>query len=101
MKIAAWLVVVTILSVSVAMANTPMPPIRNSPDTECEAGRQCTEAEFGRELAALQRKWSAIPEEIRAACAANRTLPSIHGCILRQTLAYLNAHPNERAHWLP
>ena len=78
-----------------------MPPIHNPPDTQCEAGQQCTAAEFARDLAILKAKWPAIPEEIRAACATNRTLPSIHGCILRETLFYLNAHPNERAPWLP
>jgi hypothetical protein len=78
-----------------------LPPIHNSPDTECDPGRQCNATEFAKQLSELKRQWPMTPQEKRAACVTNNTLPSIQGCVIRQTLAYLNEHPGERAPWLP
>jgi hypothetical protein len=89
-----------LVTVAISQAQE-LPPIHNSPDTECEVGRQCSAAEFDKQMRELKRQWPMTPPEIRAACATNYTLPSMWGCVIRQTLTYLNEHPGEPAPWLP
>jgi hypothetical protein len=90
----------TLTAIAISQAQE-LPPVHNSPDTECEVGRQCNAAQFAKQLSDLKRQWPITPQEIRAACAANYTLPTIQGCIIRETLTYLNKHPGQRAPWLP
>jgi hypothetical protein len=101
MKLIGLTLAVAACTPSMVLADTAFPSIHNSPDTLCEATRQCTDAEFRRDLSKFQSSWAITPEEIRVACAGSSTLPSLSGCIIRRTVAYLNGHPGEKAEWLP
>jgi len=83
-----------------AMANTPAPPIRNTPDTECDYRRQCTEDEFVGVSDSLKKQWALTPEWLRSKCVVYSTYPSVEQCILNQTVSWLNTHPNEQAPWV-
>ncbi|MGC9953638.1 MAG: tetratricopeptide repeat protein [Rhizomicrobium sp.] len=83
-----------------AAKGSPLPAIHNSPDTECDYQRQCTDSEFVSVRDSLQRQWALAPEWLRAKCVSNSTYPSIEQCILNQTVSWLNTHPNAQAPWI-
>ena len=43
-----------------ASAITPLPPLHNSPDTECDQHRQCTDEEFAGLTESLGRQWALL-----------------------------------------
>lgn len=78
----------------------PLPATHNSPDTQCENGRQCTDEEFAILLDGLRRQWALTPEEIRAKCVSYTTYPTVEHCVLSETVSWLEKHPNEAAPWI-
>ena len=78
----------------------PLPATHNSPDTQCENGRQCTDEEFAILLDGLHRQWALTPEEIRAKCVSYTTYPTVEHCVLSETVSWLAKHPNEAAPWI-
>jgi hypothetical protein len=79
---------------------TPLPAIHNSPDTECNNRKQCTDEEFAGLVDSLRRQWTITPEELRSKCAGNSTYPSIEHCILLGSVSWLDKHPNGEAPWI-
>ena len=79
---------------------TPLPAIHNSPDTECNDRKQCTEEEFADLVDSLRRQWTITPEELRSKCAGYSTYPSLEHCILVGTVSWLGTHPNGEAPWI-
>jgi hypothetical protein len=79
---------------------TPLPAIHNSPDTECDKGKQCTDEEFAGLVDSLRRQWAITPEELRSKCAVYSTYASIEHCILAETVSWLDKHPNGAAPWI-
>jgi hypothetical protein len=80
--------------------NTPVPAIHNSPETECESNRQCTDTEFAGLVDSLRRQWALTPEEIRSKCAAYSTYPPLEHCILSESLTWLAKNPDGAAPWI-
>jgi hypothetical protein len=83
-----------------ASAITPLPPLHNSPDTECDQHRQCTDEEFTGLTDSLGRQWSITPEELRSRCSGYTTYPSLEHCILAESVPWLDKHPKEAAPWI-
>jgi hypothetical protein len=79
---------------------TPLPAIHNSPDTECDKGKQCTDEEFAGLVDSLRRQWAITPEELRSKCPGYSTYPSLEHCILLGTVSWLDKHPNGEAPWI-
>ena len=79
---------------------TPLPAIHNSPDTECNDRKQCTDEEFADLVDSLRRQWTITPEELRSKCAGYSTYPSLEHCILVGTVSWLGTHPNGEAPWI-
>jgi hypothetical protein len=79
---------------------TPVPAIQNSPDTECNNRKQCTDEEFAGLVDSLRRQWTITPEELRSKCAGYSTYPSLEHCILAGTVSWLGKHPNGEAPWI-
>ena len=79
---------------------TPLPAIHNSPDTDCDNGKQCTDEEFAGLVDSLRRQWAITPEELRSKCAVDSTYPSLEQCILRGTVSWLDKHPNGEVPWI-
>ena len=79
---------------------TPLPAIHNSPDTECDKGKQCTDEEFAGLVDSLRRQWAITPEELRSKCVAYSTYPSLEHCILVGTVSWLEKHPSGEAPWI-
>ncbi len=79
---------------------TLLPTIHNSPDTECDKGKQCTDEEFAGLVDSLRRQWAITPEELRSKCAGYSTYPSLEHCILVGTVSWLDKHPNGEAPWI-
>lgn len=86
---------------SASNGSNSMPEIHNSPDTECNnSGAQCSDDEFADALKGVKQQWNLAPDWLRTDCASNHMLPSMEHCILSNTLAWLNAHPDGKAPWL-
>jgi hypothetical protein len=83
-----------------ASAITPLPPVHNSPDTECDDHRQCTDEEFAGLTDSLGRQWAITPEELRSRCAGYTTYPSLEHCILAESVPWMGKHPKEAAPWI-
>jgi hypothetical protein len=83
-----------------ASAITPLPPVHNSPDTECDDHRQCTDEEFAGLTDSLGRQWAITPEELRSRCAGYTTYPSLEHCILAESVPWMDKHPKEAAPWI-
>jgi hypothetical protein len=81
-------------------AITPFPPVHNSPDTECDDHRQCTDEEFASLKDSLGRQWAITPEELRSKCAGYTTYPSLEHCILAESVPWLDKRPKEAAPWI-
>jgi hypothetical protein len=79
---------------------TPLPAIHNSPDTECDNRKQCTDEEVAGLVDGLRRQWAITPEELRSKCAGYSTYPSLEHCILVGTVSWLEKHPNGEAPWI-
>jgi hypothetical protein len=79
---------------------TPLPPVHNSPDTECDDHRQCTDEEFAGLMDSLGRQWAITPEELRSGCAGFTTYPSLEHCILSKSVPWMDKHPKEAAPWI-
>jgi hypothetical protein len=79
---------------------TPLPAIHNSPDTECDDRKQCTDEEVAGLVDGLRRQWAITPEELRSKCAGYSTYPSLEHCILVGTVSWLDKHPNGEAPWI-
>ncbi|MGB7196708.1 MAG: hypothetical protein WBG23_00285 [Acidobacteriaceae bacterium] len=79
---------------------TPLPAIHNSPDTECNNRKQCTDEEFAGLVDSLRRQWTITPGELRSKCAGYSTYPSLEHCILMGSVAWLDKHPNGEAPWI-
>lgn len=79
---------------------TPVPTIHNSPDTECESRRQCTDEEFEGVVDSLRRQWAITPESLRSKCAIYSTYPPLEHCILSETVSWFAKHPNGAAPWI-
>lgn len=82
------------------VASTPVPNILNSPDTYCSYKAQCTDAEFNEVVNSLHRQWVLMPEWMKSKCTGLHTWPTVEGCILNQTVAWLNTNPKGAAPWL-
>jgi hypothetical protein len=80
--------------------STPLPAIQNSPDTFCEAQRQCNAEEFSAKLAILQKRWAVMPEWLQQKCAASLTLASMDQCVSSQTTAWSNTNPDKETPWM-
>jgi hypothetical protein len=80
--------------------NSSVPVIHNSPDTECEDHKQCTDDEFEDLTDSLGRQWALMPEELRSKCTANATYPPLEHCILSESVSWLAKHPSEAAPWI-
>jgi hypothetical protein len=78
----------------------PLPQIKNSPDTLCEANRQCTDQEFASQFAALDKRWALMPDWLRQRCAASSTLPAMEQCIAGETASWSNVHPEAETPWM-
>jgi hypothetical protein len=78
----------------------PLPAIQNSPDTFCEAQRQCNAEEFSAKLATLQKRWALMPDWLQQKCAASLTLPAIDQCVSSQTTAWSNTNPDKETPWM-
>jgi hypothetical protein len=83
-----------------AAAITPLPPLHNSPDTECDDHRQCTDEELAGLTDSLGRQWAITPEELRSRCAGYTTYPSLEHCILAESVPWLDKHPKDAAPWI-
>ena len=81
-------------------AVTPLPAVHNSPETECDDHRQCTDEEFAGLTDSLGRQWAITPEELRSRCAGYSTYPSLEHCILAESVPWLDKHPKEAAPWI-
>jgi hypothetical protein len=79
---------------------TPLPAVHNSPDTECDNRKQCTDEEVAGLVDGLRRQWAITPEELRSKCAGYSTYPSLEHCILVGTVSWLDKHPNGEAPWI-
>ncbi len=79
---------------------TPLPAIHNSPDTECNNRKQCTDEEFAGLVDSLRRQWTITPEELRSKCAGYSTYPSLEHCILEGTVSWFDKHPKGEAPWI-
>jgi hypothetical protein len=79
---------------------TPLPALHNSPDTECNDRKQCTDEEFAGLVDSLHRQWTITPEELRSKCAGYSTYPSVEHCILVGTVSWLEKHPNGEPPWI-
>lgn len=79
---------------------TPLPAIHNSPDTECNNRKQCTDEEFADLVDSLRRQWTITPEELRSKCTGYSTYPSLEHCILVGTVSWLDKHPKGEAPWI-
>jgi hypothetical protein len=80
--------------------SSSVPVIHNSPDTECEDHKQCTDDEFKDLTDSLGRQWALTPEELRSKCVAYATYPPLEHCILSESVSWLAKHPNEAAPWI-
>ena len=78
----------------------PLPPIQNSPDTLCEAQRQCSDEEFSARLAILQKQWALMPDSLRKKCTESATLTAMKQCISSQTTSWSNSHPKAETPWM-
>jgi hypothetical protein len=83
-----------------ASAITSLPPVHNSPDTECDDHRQCTDEEFAGLRDSLGRQWAITPQELRSGCAGYTTYPSLEHCILVESVPWMDKHPKEAAPWI-
>jgi hypothetical protein len=79
---------------------TPFPTIHNSPDTTCDPGIQCSDEQFKQVLKGEMRRWELSPEWLRRECVSSETAPVLFGCMLKNTVAWLNVHPEAKAPWL-
>jgi hypothetical protein len=79
---------------------TTLPALHNSPDTECNDRKQCTDEEFAGLVDSLRRQWTITPEELRSKCAGYSTYPSLEHCILVGTVLWLEKHPNGEVPWI-
>ncbi len=84
-----------------AQSRHPLREYHNTPDMECDLGRQCTNGEFSQLLADQRSKWDITPDWIQARCMAEPTLPRLEKCIIENTLIWLNRNPSTSASWLP
>jgi hypothetical protein len=48
----------------------------------------------------LKKEWALTPEWIRAKCVTNATFPAMFKCILDQTVAWGNGHPDAKMPWM-
>ena len=83
-----------------ALTVTALPPVHNSPDTECGEHRQCTDEEFAGLQDSLGRQWAITPEELRSGCVGNMTYPSLEHCILAGSVPWMDKHPRDPAPWI-
>jgi hypothetical protein len=78
----------------------PLPAIQNSPDTFCEAQRQCSAEEFAAKLALLQKRWAVMPDWLQQKCAGSLTLPAMEQCVSSQTTAWSNTNQDKETPWM-
>jgi hypothetical protein len=78
----------------------PFPAIQKSPDTFCEAQRQCSGEEFSAKLAIFQKRWALMPDWLQQKCASSLTLPAMDQCVSSQTTAYSNTNPDKETPWM-
>jgi hypothetical protein len=78
----------------------PLPAIENSPDTLCEAQRQCNAEEFSAKLAVFQKRWAVMPDWLQQKCAASLTLPALDQCVSSETTAWSNTNPDKETPWM-
>jgi hypothetical protein len=83
-----------------ASSITPLPPVHNSRDTECDHHRQCTDEEFAGLADSLGRQWAITPQELRSRCGGYTTYPSLEHCILAESVPWMDKHPKEAAPWI-
>jgi hypothetical protein len=80
--------------------NMPLPAIQNSPDTFCEAQRQCNAEEFSAKLATLQKRWALMPDWLQQKCTTSLTLPAMDQCVSSETTSWSNANPDKETPWM-
>lgn len=83
-----------------SLGSTPLPEIKNSPDTLCEATHPCNDQEFTSLLAALEKRWALMPDWLQKKCTANSTIPAMEQCIASETASWSNAHPEAETPWM-
>ena len=79
-------------------AITALPPVHNSPDTECDDHRQCTDEEFAGLMDSLGRQWAITPEESVRYWLYDD--PSLEKWILAESVPGLDKRPKEAAPWI-
>lgn len=82
------------------ISGATLPAMLNSLDTTCGNRSRCTDLEFNDMVSDLQKQWAITPQWVRSECAGNATVPSMEGCIVSRTRAWLGKNANRQAPWV-